>query len=69
MVNLFSERLKCLMHENALSQSQLAKAIEVNKNTVCAWLNDKKRPRLKTLCKIADYFKVKVDYLIGRCDR
>lgn len=60
------KRLKDLMQVERLSQYALAKNIEVNQSTVCNWLNGKKEPSIESLWKLADYFDVSVDYLIGR---
>ncbi len=60
------KRLKDLMQVERLSQYALAKNIEVNQSTICNWLNGKKEPSIESLWKLADYFDVSVDYLIGR---
>lgn len=54
------------MQVERLSQYALAKNIEVNQSTICNWLNGKKEPSIESLWKLADYFDVSVDYLIGR---
>lgn len=54
------------MQVEHLSQYALAKNIGVNQSTVCNWLNGKKEPSIESLWKLADFFDVSVDYLIGR---
>jgi repressor LexA len=40
----------------------------VAQNTYSQWETDKREPDFKTLSRIADYFQVSVDYLLGRSD-
>lgn len=59
------ERLKQLRLEKHLTQSDIAKMLDI---TVSAYGNyelDQREPNLETLIKLADYFQVSVDYLIG----
>lgn len=60
------KRIKDLMQVEHLSQYALAKHIGVNQSTVCNWLNGKKEPSIESLWRLADFFDVSVDYLIGR---
>ena len=62
------ERIRELMKENGLSQVALAKKIGVKQNTVSAWVLGKKEPCIENLWRLADYFGVSVDYLVGRAD-
>lgn len=63
---LVIDRVRYLMNTEKLSQYALAKAIKVSESTVCNWLNGKKEPSIESLWKLADYFDVSVDYIIGR---
>ena len=63
---LIVERIKDLMMTERLSQYALAKSINVSQSTICNWLNGKKEPSVESLWKLADFFDVSVDYLIGR---
>ena len=63
---LIIDRIKELLKEECLTQSKLASGIGVNQSTVCNWPNGKKEPSIESLWKLADYFDVSVDYLIGR---
>lgn len=49
-----------------ISQAKLGKIIGVAQNTVCNWENGNREPDQVSLNKIADYFNVSVDYLLGR---
>lgn len=63
---ILSERLSYLMKIEKLSQSELARKIDISQSAVCNWLNGKKEPSIESLWRLADYFDVTVDYLIGR---
>lgn len=63
---IFPERLSYLMKIEKLSQSELARKIGISQSAICNWLNGKKEPSIESLWKLADYFDVTVDYLIGK---
>ena len=64
----FGQRLKSLRLERDLKQSELAKIIEVSSSTIGMYEQGRRYADLETLKKIADFFDVSVDYLIGRTD-
>lgn len=65
---MFSDRLYKLRKEKELNQSDLARSLSVAKQTVSNWENGNRKPDSDMLIKIADYFDVSVDYLLGRTD-
>lgn len=48
------------------SQSQIAAALGVSPSTVSGWETENRQMDYDTLIKIADYFDVSIDYLLGR---
>lgn len=54
-------RLKEL--RNNISQTQLAKALGIPQTTYSNYERGDNEPDIKTLCKIADYYGVSLDYL------
>lgn len=64
----FALRIISLRDENHLTQSKLAQKLEVSSSTVAMWETDNRIPPASMLSKIADYFDVTVDYLLGRTD-
>lgn len=60
------ERIKQLRKEKGMTQEELAKTLGVIRGTLSVWEIDKAEPDNKTLGKIADYFDVTIDYLLGR---
>ncbi len=49
-----------------MTQVELAKALGLTKQCVSNWENDNVAPSVEMLVKIADYFCVSTDYLLGR---
>ncbi|NLD88330.1 MAG: helix-turn-helix transcriptional regulator [Clostridiales bacterium] len=66
---MVKERIKSLREEKGVSQTTLGKAIGVGQSTVAMWENGKNKPEYVYLERIADYFRVSIDYLLGRSDR
>lgn len=67
-MKIFAERLLELRNEKKISQATLAKALDVSFSVVCYWETDRSEPTAPNLVKIADYFGVSVDFLLGRTD-
>lgn len=67
-MNNFAENLTELMREKNISQSQLAKHLNVGQQTVSKYMNNKIEPGLDTVIKIANFFEVTVGYLLGTED-
>ena len=63
---LIAQRIKDLMKSEKLTQMQLARALGVGQSSVSDWINAKSEPSIENLWKLADFFDVSVDYLIGR---
>jgi len=64
----FSDNLKKLRKENKLTQSVLAKALNVDVNTISRYERGDMDPSITALAKIAEYFQVNTDYLLGLSD-
>lgn len=65
---MFKERLKQLRLEKGFYQPELAKELNIAKQTVSNWENGNRVPDAETLIKIANYFNCSVDYLLGNSD-
>lgn len=63
---LFSERLKDLRNEKELTQRELARLLELSSSTIAMYETGQRMPDPETLQKLADFFNVTVDYLLGR---
>ena len=64
----FYERYAELCRMIGKSPSAVATEIGVNKASASAWKNRNLTPRSETIRKLADYFGVSVDYLMGNTD-
>lgn len=65
---IVSKRIKELMKENNLNQSNLSKKIGIKQGTISYWLSGQKEPSIASLWLLADFFDVDIDYLVGRKD-
>lgn len=65
---MINERLKQLRTARGLSQSEMADILEVSLSSYQKYEREKNSvtPSLDVLMRIADYYKVSVDYLLGR---
>lgn len=61
-------RFKELREDNDITQEQMAQYLHVKQNTYCNYENGKRGMPLEAMIRFADYFKVNLDYLIGRTD-
>lgn len=61
-------RLKELRKQNDVKQSTLAQFLGVNQATVSSWENGTRQLGTYDAQRLADYFGVSVDYLLGRTD-
>ncbi len=61
-------RLKELREERELTQSDVAKGIGTNQRGISRWENEENQPPADMIIKLADYFNVSTDYLLGRTD-
>lgn len=61
-------RLKDLRISKKLSQTALAEEIGISQRAISYYESGKDTPSLEILIRIADYFNVSLDYLVGRSD-
>lgn len=64
--NKFGQRIAILRKNKNLSQAELAKIINIGTNTLGMYETGKREPNNEMLSRIADYFNVTTDYLLGR---
>ncbi|MCI8604751.1 MAG: helix-turn-helix transcriptional regulator [Ruminiclostridium sp.] len=55
-----------LRKQKKLSQVELGKILGVAQNTLCNWENGKREINNDSLLKLADFFDVSIDYILGR---
>ena len=61
-------RIRDLREEAALTQAQVGKAINVPQRTYAYYESGERMIPPHVLCALADFYKVSVDYLLGRTD-
>jgi len=63
---MFSNKLKELREANELSKVALASELGVGSQSIYDWEMGKHEPKFAILIKIADFFDVSLDELLGR---
>ena len=61
-----STRLSDLLASHNISQRELSRATGISASTICRIIGEQQDVTAYTLVKIADYFGVTTDYLLGR---
>ncbi|MCQ6287985.1 MULTISPECIES: helix-turn-helix domain-containing protein [Bacillus cereus group] len=62
---MFSQRLKELRKSKKISMRQLGEVLGVKQTSISNWENVGTEPDYTTLVRIANYFDVSTDYLLG----
>ncbi len=60
------DKILHLLKSRQIEQQEFAKAIGVGKHVISEWKNGKTKSYLKHIDKIADFFEVSTDYLLGQ---
>ena len=66
MKKALNENIKELRMQCGLNQVEFAQKMNVTKQCVSNWENDNVLPSIEMLVKMADFFKVSTDLLLGR---
>lgn len=61
-------RIKELRKARRISQLKMALDLNTCQNTISRYETGEREPGIAELIKIADYFDVSIDYLVGRTD-
>ncbi|GEA37538.1 helix-turn-helix domain-containing protein [Enterocloster clostridioformis] len=62
----FATRLNELRVSRNLTMEQLGKDLSTTRGTISNFENEQRKPSLDMVIRIADYFQVSIDYLVGR---
>ena len=65
MITKFPKRFKELREDLGLGQDALGRAIDISKGTISLWENGLRDPKLSNLIRLAKFFDVTLDYLVG----
>lgn len=66
---MIGNKIRDLRKEKKLSQNELGKSIGVSQTTVTAWETGRAEPASTYIKKLADFFNVSADYLLGRPEK
>ena len=64
----FAQRLKKERLNRGLKQSELAETLFLDRTSISKYETGKQIPETPTLEKLADFFQISVDYLLGKID-
>lgn len=62
----YGDRLRKLRDESGLSQKELTDRLNINRSTYARYETSSTQPDYDTLNKLADFFGVSTDYILGR---
>jgi len=63
---MIGERLRKLRKSHNLTQEQVAAYLSVAKSTISQYENNINEPDIDTIIRLADWYDVTVDYMLGR---
>lgn len=64
-MKVFADRLLELRKEKNISQATLAKELAVSFSVICYWETNRSEPTAPNIFKLAQFFNVSADYLLG----
>jgi len=67
-MNAFAVRLRTIRKQRKLTQRELASKLNMSQSTIALYETGDRKPDPDTINKIADFFDVSTDYLLGRSD-
>lgn len=67
-MNILGNRLKSLRSEKEVGQKDIADFLNISTSAYGFYEQGKRKPPSEILNKLAEYFNVSVDYLLGRTD-
>ena len=59
-------RLRDLREDNDITQNQIALMLNIKQNTYSQYEDGKREVPINILWKLADFYDVSIDYLVGR---
>lgn len=59
------EKIRYLRIKNNLTSRELSKVLNISESSISLYENGKRKPRIELIIKIADYFNVTTDFLLG----
>ena len=69
VMEIMAKRLNELRKEKGLAQKDVAEYLGITKSAYGFYEQNRREPSPETIKKLADYFEVSADYLLGRTDK
>ncbi|HLR09056.1 MAG TPA: helix-turn-helix transcriptional regulator [Bacillota bacterium] len=64
----FGEKIQKLRKEAGISQEEMAFQLQVSRQTISKWENDKGYPETEKIIKMSNIFHITLDYLLNESD-
>ena len=64
----FGDNLERIRKDKKVSQAKLGAALGLTQQMISSYEKGMSSPNIEVLVKIADYFGVSIDFLVGRAD-
>ena len=61
-------RIRELRKARRITQLKMALDLDMSQNTISRYESGEREPGIAELIRIADYFRVSIDYLVGRTE-
>jgi transcriptional regulator with XRE-family HTH domain len=68
MMSTFGQRLRLLRDEKKMVQKEIADLLDVSQSTIGKYEGDQRTPSPDTIIKLAVFFEVSTDYLLGHSE-
>jgi len=65
---IIAKKIKELRQENNITQPQIAEKVGVAKSMISQWESEKNEPKATYIIRLAQFFNVSTDYLLGLSD-
>ncbi|WP_438445924.1 helix-turn-helix domain-containing protein [Gorillibacterium sp. sgz5001074] len=62
----FGERLRNLRNQRGLTQREFGKHFKLSESAIGMYERDQREPSLELVRRMADFFEVSIDYILGR---
>ena len=66
LMSIFATRMVLLRKEKGMTQQEMANIFQKSRQAISSYETQEREPEYDFLCKMADYFDVSSDYLLGR---
>ena len=65
---MYLKRLRDLREDHDLTQEKIAQKINITQRAYAFYEKGDRDIPIEVLIKLADYYNVSIDYIVGRCD-